>query len=275
MTYKTILVHAEANGVSDARLQTAADLAFSLDATLLGVGAVQFPLITDPILGYVDPEILQLIDDQLKEGLLDAEKRFRRIAADAEVDSAWRPFSDHRSPAEVMSDEARGADLVIAASYAGQALAGFAEPGDLLMSTGLPVLMLPQHSGPFVARSILIAWKNTREARRAISDALPLLKQARRVVIAAVAKAGENESVSAELADVAGRLQRHGVTADVDLSPRLDLSVADQLLAIADSQGADLIVAGAYGRARAREWIFGGVTEHLLRASPKPVLFSR
>jgi nucleotide-binding universal stress UspA family protein len=275
MSFKTILVHAEPTTASAARLKTAAALARTFGAALHGVGAVQFAPFVDPMSGYVDPALVQMFEDQLRTDLREAAASFEAIAKDSGVDHVWRGFAEYRTPAEVVIDQARAADLVVVTCSEGQLQRGFADPADILMGAGLPVLALPAETESLQVDGIVVAWKNTREARRAITDAMPFLQGARRVVLAAVVEADDEAEIAAQLDDVRDRLRGHGVSAEVDLSPRLAMSVADQIAGVAESQGADLIVAGAYGHARAREWLFGGVTQGLLRSSPKPVLFSR
>ena len=275
MSFKTILVHAEPTAASQARVGVAAALAKSFGGTLQGVGAVQFAPFVDPMTGFVDPALVQMFEDQLRTDLRDAEAAFRSIATSAGVDHGWRGFAEYRTPAEVVVDQARIADLAVVTCSEGQLQRGFADPADVLMGAGVPVLALPAAAAPIQSGVVVVAWKNTRESRRAISDALPFLQRARLVVLAAVAEADDEAEIAAQLDDVAERLRRHGVSPAIDLSPRLDMPVAAQIAGVADSQGADLIVAGAYGHARAREWLFGGVTRDLLRSAAKPVLFSR
>jgi nucleotide-binding universal stress UspA family protein len=120
---------------------------------------------------------------------------------------------------------------------------------------------------------ILVAWKDTREARRAIRDALPFLKLADEVVIA-VAKTPGAEDADAQLADVSSYLARHGVRVAQQISSVGGEDEEVVLLDLARQHRVNLIVAGAYGRTRLSEWIFGGVTRHLLLSSPVPCLLS-
>ena len=112
-----------------------------------------------------------------------------------------------------------------------------------------------------------MAWKDTAESRKAIVAALPLLRKAEQLtVVEIVSDASERDAAAACVADVANWLQRHNIQA----SARVELSAGDagsQLDAIASEARIDIIVAGAYGHTRLSEWIFGGVTRHLLRQS--------
>jgi nucleotide-binding universal stress UspA family protein len=143
------------------------------------------------------------------------------------------------------------------------------------MQSGLPVLLAPPGQEDRQPRKILIGWKNTRETRRAVSDALPLLKIAEKVVVAHVCDDSETAAAEAELEDVGRRLERHGVETRLATYPRLGRDADEDLMALAYGHGADTVVAGAYGRSRMREWAFGGVTRNLLQRPEKRVLFSR
>ncbi len=119
----------------------------------------------------------------------------------------------------------------------------------------------------------MIAWKDTRETRRAVLDALPLLQQAARVSIVEATGAEDMADARSHVADVAAWLGRHGVAASGQTVPS-DGGDAAQLDAFARDHGADLIVAGAYGHSRVREWALGGVTRSLLMHGSRCSLLS-
>jgi nucleotide-binding universal stress UspA family protein len=124
------------------------------------------------------------------------------------------------------------------------------------------------------ARHIVVGWKDTREARRAIWDALPFLKRAEAVHVTEVASGSELNEAARRAADIVAHLERHQVRASAEVRTRREASAADELILVAQQHAADLIVVGGYGHARAREWIFGGVTRGLLTRSPMCCLFS-
>ncbi len=141
------------------------------------------------------------------------------------------------------------------------------------LATGRPVLVVPRQIDHLEASRILIAWKDTREARRAVRDALPFLKQAKKICIAVVQTPGA-EDTDAQIADVMRYLGRHQLSDVQQISTLADGNEETLLLDLAKQHNANLLVAGAYGRTRLSEWIFGGVTRHLLVDSPIPCLFS-
>jgi nucleotide-binding universal stress UspA family protein len=118
-----------------------------------------------------------------------------------------------------------------------------------------------------------VAWKDTRESRRALADALPLLQRALEVVVLEVCPEQDMGCSAARVADVILGLRRHGVTARPQTAIKQG-STADTIMAQADNMGAALIVAGGYGHSRFGEWVFGGVTRTLLEQERRFVLFS-
>jgi nucleotide-binding universal stress UspA family protein len=143
-----------------------------------------------------------------------------------------------------------------------------------VLRAGRPVLLVPDTVAALPLRRVVVAWKDTRESRRAMRDALPFLQQAKEVLLVEV---GENESESQakkNLADVGAYLVRHRVIVAAEVWRRPRRPVATELLDVVEKEKADLIVAGGYGHSRLGEWIFGGVTRELLTASPVCCLLS-
>lgn len=280
MGYAALMVHVEPCDAAEPRIRLAADLADRFDAALIGFAgaAVMPPPVTAPVFGpAVAVEVLEAEQRRVEAALHAAHERFRTIAERDRRRTGWRSFLDH--PAAALAREARAADLLIAGR--GGAF-GFehhqtVDPGDLLMRAGRPVLVVPAGVAVLEARRVLVAWKDTREARRAVADALPLLADAEEVLVAEAVtdEAGEREAALRRTCDVAALLERHGATARGEtLEPRGGRAMADELLRAAERHGADLVVAGGYGHARLREWAFGGVTRDLLARCPVCCLLS-
>ncbi len=145
---------------------------------------------------------------------------------------------------------------------------------NLVMQAGRPVLVVPSDAATFSADRVLVAWKDTREARRAVSDALPLLTKAKEVHVVAIPEPEGNDAATlAGADDVVNWLARHGVQAAAIARPDFG-GVGKSIERVADEIGADIIVAGAFGHSRFMEWLLGGVTRHLLRSAKACVLFS-
>jgi nucleotide-binding universal stress UspA family protein len=141
------------------------------------------------------------------------------------------------------------------------------DPGTVLLTTGRPVLVVPDGVAGNCGQRVLVAWKDTREARHAVQSALPYLRVAKHVSLVEIAEDVLEWAAREQLDDVEKYLLRHGikVNAKAILNPKG--SISDQLRSVAKSEGADLIVAGAYGHTRLGEWVFGGLTHGLLRDS--------
>jgi len=272
--YKTVLVHAGVDEQAPVRARVAAELAQHFDALLMGAGALAWDPYVDPSLGYVDGGTVQALRDQLEEDLRSAEAGFHAACAAEAPRTAYKSYTDY--PDRVLTALARGADLIVAsAAKPGDDLRRTARPETLIMESGLPVMVLGPGVERVEAESIVIGWKDTRETRRAVGDALPLLKGARSVALVAVAEDEAAPPSEASLADVVGRLARHGVSAQHQIVRQTGGAVSADLAAAAQARGADLLVLGAYGRSRVREWAFGGVTRELLSTPGRAVLFSR
>jgi nucleotide-binding universal stress UspA family protein len=180
-------------------------------------------------------------------------------------------------PGTYIAREARAADLVII----GRSRTTFdpyifPDAGDLLLRVGRPVLTVPSGVSSLSGRRVVVAWNDTREARRAIQDALPFLHRADEIVIAEVCEKSDDLALSgARLRDVASYLSRHRIAAAVAERVRpVHGTAVKTLLQLVQDESADLIVAGAYGHTRMGEWIFGGMTQALLGESPVCCLFS-
>lgn len=147
---------------------------------------------------------------------------------------------------------------------------------DLLRHSGRPLLVVPPGGAMTLPpRRAVVAWKPTREAARAVADAMPLLRMADAVDVMVVDPAvGEAAYGGEPGADIAAHLARHGLKVDVVTRPRMNFSVAYALLDHARMVGADLLVAGGYGHSRLREAMLGGTTRELLQTAHLPVLFS-
>jgi nucleotide-binding universal stress UspA family protein len=208
------------------------------------------------------------------KSLLDLKGRqFCATVGGSDPRAEWRSVLDF--PTDAGAREARAADLLIVGK-AGETPDPFRalDPGSLVLRAGRPVLVVPKSVATLGPRRVAIAWKDAREARRAVRDALPLLKFAESVMIVAVAEAGSGHRAEQHVRDVAGYLTRHGIKIIAERIRPSDASVTDALLRLVHDENIDLLVAGAYGHSRLGEWAFGGVTRELLAHSPVCCLFS-
>jgi nucleotide-binding universal stress UspA family protein len=273
------LVHVEAGSTSsDARLDLAASLARRFGAVLIGVaaGAVRPPPVDDFGGPALVGEMMAAEEGQIHADLKAAEQSFRKHPGAQGLTTEWRSAVD--LPVEMLARESRSADLVIVGRDLERLRAGTyrsADPGDVIMAAGRPVLVVPPIVNSLSARHILVAWKDAREARRAAWDALPFLRAADSVHLVEMTGELDLEAARRRVGDVVRHLERHQIKAQGEVrTHQREASAADEIILVADQDGADLIVAGGYGHARLREWVFGGVTRDLLRHCPKCCLLS-
>jgi nucleotide-binding universal stress UspA family protein len=203
------------------------------------------------------------------------EHRFKDELRVAGIDGEWHIVADGDS-AELI-ELAKSVDLTIMGQRAARTdgAARF-RPDDVVMAAGRPVLVVP-YAGTFetVGKRILVAWDGTREATRAVNDALPLLEDAESVTGMFVgANERDLEAHWSALERVAGHLQRHGINATPEATLRGGLAVSDILLSRAADLAADLIVTGGYHHSQLREALIGGVSRELLEHMTVPVLMS-
>jgi nucleotide-binding universal stress UspA family protein len=278
MSYASMMVHVEADSTSsDARLDLAVALAGRFQAMLIGAAArgIRVPPVDFVGGAILVDEMIAADEEEIRAELRAAEESFRRGTCGKTISTEWR--SAIGVPAEILATESRAVDLVILGRDLQRLRAGPSrcpDPAEVMMAAGRPILVVPPGTGSLAARHIVVGWKDTREARRAIWDALPFLKRAEAVHVTEVASGSELNEAARRAADIVAHLERHQVRASAEVRTRREASAADELILVAQQHAADLIVVGGYGHARAREWIFGGVTRGLLTRSPMCCLFS-
>jgi len=245
------------------------DIATRFGATITGLGAEA----CDATLVAGDAMLLETLRERTEIELSAAEAHFRSLTA-GRTNIGW--IRDQGFPDKMLALHARGADLIVTSRPArGDSAIYVPKLSDLVMRAGAPVLVAADGTSAFSGRKIVVAWKDARECRRAVSDALPFLKRAQKVVIVSIECAEASSAAQSEaLVEVARRLEGHDVNACVEIAPKGAGTVTESIEDAASRHDADLIVAGAYGRPRLEEWWLGGVTEDLVVASSKFVLFS-
>ncbi len=273
MTYSTLMVHLQLGQSNAALLQAAVDFARRFDSAVIGIAGRQ-PMQMYYADGYMG-DIVEQEHSAIEEEIKAAEAEFRSALSSKVEHLEWRSTTRFRPVLDFLAHEARAADLVLTGMAHGDAFdsSRAVNTGGLVLQVGRPVLIVPLAARELRLEHVLIGWKDTRESRRAIVDALPLLKQAGRVTIGAIAKEEDLEAVRARLADVVNWLARHAVVAQQVASPSIGED-AHALWALAQDLGADVVVAGAYGHSRLREWVLGGVTKDLLLSKDRYSLIS-
>ena len=279
MPYKTILVHLDDGKHLRARADLAAGLALTFSSHLVGLYAVDWAGLPSAAPGPLAAPASTACAAHIAAQTGQANSEFDRQAGRHGISGAeFRSGSGDALSA--MRLHARYADLlVIGQSAPEEPVCGVAAnfPELLVLAAGRPILIVPYYTDvyPRLGQRILVAWDASREATRAVTDALPLLQRAELVTVMAV----NPDPASFTHGDIPGAdlalyLARHGVKAQVSPSYTDQIDVGDDLLARASDLDIDLIVMGAYGHSRLREIVLGGVTHKLLRHMTVPVLMS-
>jgi len=276
MTYKTILMHLNHDRRAKQLLDAGVQLARAFDAHLIGLHVFPAYRLNPPVPLPIGQDILGSIAAQIEEESNRIKSQFDDAAKLQTFVSEWRSVKSERTdPADIVMRHGYAADLLIASqsdpNWEMTSVLDF--PERLAIESGRPVLVIPDgyiFSEP--PKSITIAWKDRREAARAALDALPLLKQAEDVQVLTVEE-DERREGGPEDTEIAAALDRHGVKVSVTTIPAGKTSPAEEILDRA-AQNSQLLVMGAYGHSRFREFAFGGVTRHILKNMKVPVLFS-
>jgi nucleotide-binding universal stress UspA family protein len=265
MTFSTLMLHLELAHSNDARLQIAGDLAEQFDAKVIGIAA------SDPQPAHYSgsafvQSLVAQVRSEIKAQLEQTEERFRSAMQPRAKDIEWR--SAMARPTEYVVHEARAADLIITGVNRDGPLVDplrRLNPNDLVMQAGRPIFVVPPEVGCLKVKYALVAWKDTREARRAVANALPLLHKVKEVaVVEVIADEANRKSAHVRVDDVAGWLSRHGIAAFGRVFHAVE---EEEQIDKVWQYGADFLVAGAYGHTRLREWVFGGFTRSLLTRS--------
>jgi nucleotide-binding universal stress UspA family protein len=167
---------------------------------------------------------------------------------------------------------ARFADLAVLGRAAEGAEFSLDAIGNILVACGRPVLVVPDAPSAAIGATIAVAWKETAEAARAVTAAMPFLERAEKIVVISASDSDFDAEASAESAEkLASRLRRYGMRVE-SRGLASGISAADSLLKAAHDAHADMLVMGAYGHGRLRELVFGGFTRAVLQNTNLPVL---
>jgi len=275
MTYSTLMAHLDLRPSNEALLRLTANLAGRCKARVIGIVACQpMPVGYDD--GYMSAEVIDQ-DRAEREREIDQAKAGFHAALDGKVaDLEWRSTISYMSLTNYIVEQARAADLLITApdrKDSSRDSSRLVNIGDLVMRAGRPVLIVPPGVDRLNLESVVVGWKDSRETRRAVVDALPLLRLAGRVLVVEIAEQEDIADARGRVKDVVGWLGRHGVEAEA-LATSANGGDAARLGAIVQEHDAGLMVAGAYGHNRLREWVLGGVTRNLLLSPDRCALVS-
>ena len=281
MALKDILVQLDTTPRCPARLNLAAALAARHGAHLAGLLVADIPSANYfygaamPLVPANPDEIIRRLRDEATAAAAPVQQAFNDCLRRNGIEGEWRMVEGN--PSVTTALHGRYADIVVV----GQPNPYEPSDGDpitvtTVMTSGRPVLAVPFAGDfPAIGERVLIAWNASREAARAVNDALPLITNAKHVTVLAInPQPGIGGHGDVPAADISLHLARHGLKAEAAHTVAKDIADGEALLSYAADIGADLIIAGAYGHSRARELVFGGVTRTLITEMTVPVLFS-
>jgi nucleotide-binding universal stress UspA family protein len=278
MTYRSLLVLLDHDPLCSARTECALQLAKDLGCHLVGVAPTSLvDMPSSPEAAASLAELAARVWDTLRA---QAEQATQTFACRTAGLASFEAVVDEADKAPSLIHHAHCSDLTLL-SQADPASPNFRATKEMVeqvvLHSARPTLILPyaMDSGRFdrIGTQVLVAWDDSREAARAIADALPLLRRAARVQVISWQKADEGSAAAARLDALRRWLMWQGVVAEVqvDTTP---IDIAGTMLSRAADMNADLIVMGAYGHARWTEWALGGATRGMLESMTVPVLMS-
>lgn len=281
MALKDIMVFVDPTLEGDRRLRLAAELSRRHAAHLIGVYVVSERLDRDPADAYTRGEkaiqsVIRRYRVAEEHAAIDAGRRFTDLVMKHDVAAEFRVVRTNDASRNIVLNSLH-ADLVVVGHNAPHGLPQDWLPEHVLLASGVPVLVVPNDwQTDAIGERIVIAWNASKEARRAVADALPLLTKAKFVTVLVVdpGKSGQRHGEEPGV-DIARHLARHGVPVEVEQVASGGIPIADVILSHATKRAADLLAIGAYSHARSAEIVLGGVTRTILKQMALPVLISR
>ena len=263
----TLMIHVPPGGENDSLLQFAHDVSTRLKVNrVIGIAAVRPLQIYAGPEAYVPQDLFQQDWEAMEKELAASEKQFRSAFDGTQMELEWRSAIVPALASDYVAEQMRAADLLITPPTSRGILfdaARYMDVADVALKSGRPVLVAGEGVRKLDLGSVMIGWKDSREARRAIEDALTFLRMAEKVVVVEVVDEDEVAQAAARLDDVIKWLAGHGIHAETRVERGRDED-AETLSWLAQDLKVGLVVGGAYGHSRLREWVLGGVTRDLL-----------
>jgi nucleotide-binding universal stress UspA family protein len=273
---KQLLVHLDASPQAAQRLGAACRLGQAHGAAVTALYAVTPGFVELPFAPEIGPGVAASLHERDDELRTRARAAYDKVLATPGMKASWAEVGNDPIMG-VFAQQALYADLLVLGQAAPAEKRADGVPADfvesVLVSSGKPALILPYIGAPStIGETVVVAWKPTREAARAVSAALPLLQRAAQVHVLSWSE--EDEAVGGEGLSLGGYFQLQGVKAIWHREiPEPEL-LGELLLSRAFDLEADLLVMGCYGHSRAREWVLGGTSRTVLRSMTLPVLLA-
>lgn len=225
--------------------------------------------------GMVSVDLNKIAEERDAKLSAEAEQEFQSVVEQFDCESTWLEVSADNHPLRLM----KYSDLVITNQVAYDPRQGHSNISfinTLVLALGKPVVLIPKEwNQPDFGNKVVIGWDESREAARAVQDAMPILKNASHVDAVCVNHKEQDDEV-VDVSQISTYLSRHDVPNSFHLKlTGDDANTPDKVLRrFAVKTNADLIVVGGYGHTRLREIVLGGVTRDLSKRCNVPVLFS-
>ncbi|MFM2422048.1 MAG: hypothetical protein RL291_578 [Pseudomonadota bacterium] len=279
MTCKTILVHLHDLGRADRLLRAAIPLARAHGAHLIALAVIP-PYVVIPASAAAGASVT--VDEHrlaYRQDMTKLKTRFEDLCRSEQLSIEWREAdSGFGTPAAQIMEHGRSADLlIIAQKDPGWSYSSYLEePDRIAVECGRPLLLLPNMGNiNLPPKRALIAWNGTREAARAVADAIPLMPPGTDVTILWVDPTNDRHSAGdVPGADLATALSRHGLRCEATFIRTTSGDAGAAILREAAARNVDLIVMGVYGHSRLREFLLGGVSRDVFARMDRPVLMS-
>jgi nucleotide-binding universal stress UspA family protein len=278
MEFKNILIHLDHSSGCQNRLAAAFELARNFDARITGLFVVPDYVVPSYVEAQISVDVITEVTEKALARARDTLAEYQKLADEAGVSMQGHVLEGQLIP--ILREHSKYSDLL---------LLGQDQPDDLdnasygladsLLFEGACACMVVPHSGKLnpPGKRVLVTWNASRESARALREAMPLLSRAETVVVLS-SEPDDGDSSMARGHPHAQALTRflesHGIEAISSGISDMDMSTTEAIVGQAAEMNADLIVMGAYGHARLREIILGGVTRDLLKQVPVPLLLA-
>ena len=274
---KSLMVYVPPGADVTGLLKFCGDVAGKVGAhRIIGVSALRpLQIVAGPD-AYVSQDFLNQDREAMEKQLDRAQEYFFNGLTGVVPDLEWRSSDADVSVSGYVASQMRAADILITQPRPRDVRfesGRYMSVADVVLEAGRPVLVVGESASSLDLRSVMVAWNDSREARRAIDDAIPMLRLADKVTVVEVVDKGRDPAVETRMGDVAGWLKRHGIVA----ATRIEQGAGEApsvLEAVARSLDAGVVVAGGYGHSRFREWVLGGVTREYLLQPPRCTFIS-
>lgn len=276
MAIKDLAVAFNGSDNSRAALKMAIQMCRKYDAALTGLYAHVPVHFSGTVGAWMPKEVLQSLRDAEDKAAGDVEAEFRQMVAGQGFEGPVGWFAEQGQPTEVLARTARFYDLLLIGQYTSGEDTKQSVPAESLVTrSGKPIVVVPNgyQVRPFTGHAV-VAWDASRPAARALSDAMQILETKQRLDVVTVRAPGAEPEEPRPQHDIVRFLTRHQIPVKLNVLTASRDRIGPTIVEFCRDNDADLLVMGAFGHARLREELFGGVTRHILRHTAVPVLLA-